>query len=38
MMMARILMSIAEWERELAQERTALKLEHARRSRRRFGL
>jgi DNA invertase Pin-like site-specific DNA recombinase len=36
-MVAGILMSIAEYERELVRERTALKLEHARRSGRRFG-
>ena len=36
-MVAGILMSIAEYERELVRERTALKLEHARNSGRRFG-
>ncbi len=36
-MVAGILMSIAEYERELVRERTALKLEHARRSGRKFG-
>jgi DNA invertase Pin-like site-specific DNA recombinase len=36
-MLAGILMSIAEYERELVRERTALKLEYARRSGRRFG-
>jgi DNA invertase Pin-like site-specific DNA recombinase len=30
-------MSIAEYERELVRERTALKLEHARKSGRKFG-
>jgi DNA invertase Pin-like site-specific DNA recombinase len=35
--MAGILMSIAEYERELVRERTALKLEHARKSGRKFG-
>ena len=37
-MVAGILMSIAEYERELVRERTALKLEHARKSGRKFGL
>ena len=36
-MVAGILMSIAEYERELVRERTALKLEHARKSGRKFG-
>jgi DNA invertase Pin-like site-specific DNA recombinase len=36
-MVAGILMAIAEYERELVRERTALKLEHARRSGRKFG-
>ena len=36
-MVAGILMSISEYERELAGERTLLKLEHARRSGRKFG-
>jgi DNA invertase Pin-like site-specific DNA recombinase len=36
-MVAGILMSIAEYERELIRERTALKLEHARKSGRKFG-
>ncbi len=36
-MVAAILMSIAEYERELVRERTALKLEHARKSGRKFG-
>jgi DNA invertase Pin-like site-specific DNA recombinase len=36
-MVAGILMSIAEYERELVRERTALKLEEARKSGRRFG-
>ena len=36
-MVAGILMSIAEYERELVRERTALRLEHARKSGRRFG-
>jgi DNA invertase Pin-like site-specific DNA recombinase len=36
-MVAGILMSIAEYERELARERTVLKLEHARKSGRKFG-
>jgi DNA invertase Pin-like site-specific DNA recombinase len=36
-MVAGILMSIVEYERELVRERTALKLEHARKSGRRFG-
>ena len=36
-MVAGILMSIAEYELELAKERTALKLEHARKSGRKFG-
>jgi DNA invertase Pin-like site-specific DNA recombinase len=36
-MVAGILMSISECERELARERTLLKLEHARRSGRKFG-
>jgi DNA invertase Pin-like site-specific DNA recombinase len=36
-MVAGILMSIAEYERELVRERTALKLAHARKSGRKFG-
>jgi len=36
-MVAGILMSIAEYERELVRERTALKLEHSRKSGRKFG-
>lgn len=36
-MVAGILMSIAEYERELVRERTALKLEHARKAGRKFG-
>lgn len=36
-MVAGILMSIAEYERELVRERTALKLEHARKSGQKFG-
>lgn len=36
-MVAGILMSIAEYERELVRERTALKLQHARKSGRKFG-
>jgi len=36
-MVAGILMSIAEYERELVRERTALKLEYARKSGRKFG-
>ena len=36
-MVAGILMSIAEYERELVRERTALKLEHARKSGKKFG-
>ena len=36
-MVAGILMSIAEYERELVRERTLLKLEHARKSDRKFG-
>jgi DNA invertase Pin-like site-specific DNA recombinase len=36
-MVAGILMSIAEYERELVRERTVLKLEHARKSGRKFG-
>ena len=36
-MVAGILMSIAEYERELVRERTALKLEHARKSGGKFG-
>jgi DNA invertase Pin-like site-specific DNA recombinase len=36
-MVAGILMSIAEYERELVRKRTALKLEHARKSGRKFG-
>ena len=36
-MVAGILMSIAEYERELVRERTALKLEHAKKSGRKFG-
>ena len=36
-MVAGILMSIAEYERELVRERTALKLDHARKSGRKFG-
>ena len=36
-MVAGILMSIAEYERDLVRERTALKLEHARKSGRKFG-
>ena len=36
-MVGGILMSIAEYERELVRERTALKLEHARKSGRKFG-
>jgi DNA invertase Pin-like site-specific DNA recombinase len=36
-MVAGILMSIAEYERELIRERTALKLDHARKSGRKFG-
>ena len=36
-MVAGILMSIAEYERELVRERTALKLEHARKSGTKFG-
>ena len=36
-MVAGILMAIAEYERELARERTAFKLEHARKSGRKFG-
>ena len=36
-MVAGILMSIAEYERELVRERTALKLEHARKSGVKFG-
>ena len=36
-MVAGILMSIAEYERELVRVRTALKLEHARKSGRKFG-
>ncbi|MBV9350268.1 MAG: recombinase family protein [Mycobacterium sp.] len=36
-MVAGIPMSIAEYERELVWERTALKLEHARKSGRKFG-
>ena len=36
-MVAGILMSSAEYERELVRERTALKLEHARKSGRKFG-
>jgi DNA invertase Pin-like site-specific DNA recombinase len=36
-MVAGILMAIAEYERELVRERTALKLEHARKSGRKFG-
>ena len=36
-MVAGILMSIAEYEGELIRERTALKLEHARKSGRKFG-
>ena len=36
-MVAGILMSIAEYERELARERTALKLDYARKSGRKFG-
>jgi DNA invertase Pin-like site-specific DNA recombinase len=36
-MVAGILMSIAEYERELVWERTALKLEHARKAGRKFG-
>ena len=36
-MVAGILMSIAEYERELVKERTLLKLEHARKSGRKFG-
>ena len=36
-MVAGILMSNAEYERELIWERTALKLEHARKSGRKFG-
>lgn len=36
-MVAGILMSLAEYERELVRERTALKLEHARKSGRKFG-
>lgn len=36
-MVAGILMSIAEYERELVRERTALKLEHARKSGPKFG-
>jgi DNA invertase Pin-like site-specific DNA recombinase len=37
-MVAGILMSIAKYERELVRERTELKLEHARKSGRKFGL
>ena len=36
-MVAGILMSIAEYERELVRERTALKLDHARKAGRKFG-
>ncbi|MDR3657769.1 recombinase family protein [Mycobacterium sp.] len=36
-MVAGILMSIAEYKRELVRGRTALKLEHARKSGRKFG-
>ncbi|HZE16648.1 MAG TPA: recombinase family protein, partial [Mycobacterium sp.] len=36
-MVAGILMSIAEYERELVRKRIALKLEHARKSGRKFG-
>jgi len=36
-MVAGILMSIAEYERELVRERTVVKLEHARKSGRKFG-
>jgi DNA invertase Pin-like site-specific DNA recombinase len=36
-MVAGILMSIAEYERELVRERTALNLEHARKSGQKFG-
>ena len=36
-LMAGILMSIAEYKRELVRERTALKLERARKSARKFG-
>lgn len=36
-MVGGILMSIAEYERELVRERTALKLEHVRKSGRKFG-
>lgn len=36
-MVAGILMSIAEYQRELVRERTALKLDHARKSGREFG-
>jgi DNA invertase Pin-like site-specific DNA recombinase len=36
-MMIGVLGSLAEYERELVRERTALKLEHARKSGRKFG-